>query len=110
MRYFVQFSYNGRAYHGWQNQPNAITVQQVLENSFTTLLRSDIALVGAGRTDAGVHAKKMFAHFEADTIRDTKDLIYKLNAFLPDDIAVQDILEVTSEAHADRRASCRERV
>lgn len=100
MRYFVQFSYNGRAYHGWQNQPNAITVQQVLENSFTTLLRSDIALVGAGRTDAGVHAKKMFAHFEADTIKDAKDLIYKLNAFLPDDIAVQDILEVTSEAHA----------
>ncbi len=100
MRYFVQFSYNGAAYHGWQNQPNAITVQQVLEQSFTTLLKAPIALVGAGRTDTGVHAKEMFAHFEADELTDIDDLVYRLNAFLPQDIAVKSIVEVTQEAHA----------
>jgi len=89
LRYFVQFSYNGAAYHGWQNQPNAITVQQVLEQSFTTLLKAPIALVGAGRTDTGVHAKEMFAHFEADELTDIDDLVYRLNAFLPQDIAVK---------------------
>jgi len=100
LRYFVQFSYNGKAYHGWQNQPNAISVQQVLEQAFSTILRTEIALVGAGRTDAGVHAKQMFAHFEVEKLKDTSDLIYKLNAFLPDDIAVQEIFAVQPEAHA----------
>ncbi len=64
----MQFSYYGQAYHGWQNQPNAITVQQVLEQSFTTLLKRPISLVGAGRTDAGVHAKEMFAHFDSEAL------------------------------------------
>ncbi len=100
MRYFVQFSYNGKAYHGWQNQPNAISVQQVLEESFATLFKKPIALVGAGRTDTGVHAKQMFAHFDCDGIVDTNDMIYRLNALLPDDIAVQKIFEATEEAHA----------
>ena len=100
MRYFVQFSYSGKAYHGWQNQPNAITVQQVLEKAFCTLLRAEISLMGAGRTDAGVHAKQMFAHFEIDNIPTISDLIYKLNAFLPDDIAVQNVFKVRPEAHA----------
>jgi tRNA pseudouridine38-40 synthase len=100
LRYFIQFSYLGKAYHGWQNQPNAITVQQVLEKAFATVLRKEISLMGAGRTDTGVHAKQMFAHFEADEIKDVKDLIYKLNSFLPDDIAVQDIFKVGSQAHA----------
>lgn len=100
MRYFVQFSYNGKAYHGWQNQPNAITVQQVLVKAFSTLLRTDVSLMGAGRTDTGVHAKQMFAHFEMDKNEDVEDLIYKLNSFLPEDIAVQEIFEVLPDAHA----------
>ena len=100
MRYFIQFSYHGKAYHGWQNQPNAITVQQVLEQAFATLLRTKVSLMGAGRTDAGVHAKQMYAHFEGVEIFDTADLVYKLNALLPHDIAVQQIIEVDNEAHA----------
>ena len=100
MRYFVQFSYNGKAYHGWQNQPNAITVQEVLENSFTTIAKAPVALVGAGRTDTGVHAKQMFAHFDSDVLIDINNLTYRLNALLPDDIAVQKIFEVSDEAHA----------
>jgi tRNA pseudouridine38-40 synthase len=100
LQYFVQFSYFGKAYHGWQNQPNAITVQEVLEKSFSTLLRTAVELVGAGRTDTGVHAKMMFAHFEVDGISNNDDLVYRLNALLPDDIAVQKIFEVTPETHA----------
>lgn len=100
MKYFVQFSYNGKAYHGWQNQPNAISVQEVLEKTFTTVLRSKIALVAAGRTDAGVHAKQMYAHFEYEAIDDSQDLIYKLNSLLPDDIAIINIFQVLPEAHA----------
>ena len=100
MKYFVQFSYFGKAYHGWQNQPNAITVQQVLEGAFSTLLRHSVDLMAAGRTDAGVHAKEMFAHFESDEIEDTTDLVYRLNTLLPDSIAVQVILKVSDDAHA----------
>ena len=100
MKYFIKFSYNGKQYHGWQSQPNAITVQQVLEEAFATLLREPISLMGAGRTDAGVHAKEMYAHFEFSRIQNIKDLVYRLNSFLPDDIAVQDIFEVREDAHA----------
>lgn len=100
MRYFIQFSYNGTTYHGWQSQPNAITVQQVLEKAFATLLREKVALMGAGRTDAGVHAKQMFAHFEGVEIENTTDLVYKLNSLLPDTIAVQEIFKVAPNAHA----------
>ncbi len=100
MRYFIRFSYNGKRYHGWQNQPNAITVQQVLEEALARLLRSYVSLMGAGRTDAGVHARMMYAHFEFSIIEDKTDLVYRLNALLPDDIAVQEIFEVTTEAHA----------
>lgn len=107
MRYFIQFSYNGKAYHGWQNQPNAITVQQVLEEALSTLLRKKVTMMGAGRTDAGVHAKAMFAHFETLEISNTTDLIFRLNAFLPDDIAVQKIFEVNADAHARFDATAR---
>ncbi len=100
MRYFIQFSYFGKAYHGWQNQPNAITVQEVLENALTVLLRKKIALVGAGRTDAGVHAKEMYAHFDFEIISDMLDLVYRLNAFLPNDIAVKNIFKMRRDAHA----------
>ncbi|MGB5275272.1 MAG: tRNA pseudouridine(38-40) synthase TruA [Flavobacteriaceae bacterium] len=100
MRYFVQFSYFGEAYHGWQNQPNAITVQSVMEEVFTKLMGQPIALVGAGRTDAGVHARQMYAHFEVDVEIDIEDLVYRSNAFLPQDIAIQAILQVAPDAHA----------
>ncbi len=100
MRYFVRFSYFGKGYHGWQNQPNAITVQQVLEEVFSTLLHGPVSLMGAGRTDAGVHAKQMFAHFDVGEIENIEDLIYRLNSFLPDDIAVQKIFKVAEESHA----------
>ena len=100
MRYFIQFSYFGKAYHGWQNQPNAITVQQVLEKALSTLLRSKIAVMGAGRTDAGVHAKEMYAHLDFKEIEDTTDLVLRLNNFLPADICVKSIFRVAAEAHA----------
>ena len=65
MRYFIELSYNGRAYHGWQNQPNAISVQEVLEDALSTLLKEKIDIVGAGRTDSGVHAKQIYAHINS---------------------------------------------
>ncbi len=100
MRYFIQFSYFGKAYHGWQRQPNAITVQEVLEKALSTLLRQQVEVVGAGRTDAGVHAKEMYCHFDIANIADREELVYRLNAFLPDDIAVQGIYQVKNDAHA----------
>ncbi|RZW42169.1 MAG: tRNA pseudouridine(38-40) synthase TruA, partial [Flavobacteriaceae bacterium] len=94
MRYFIQFSYFGKAYHGWQNQPNAITVQEVMEKAFSTLLRDNISLVGAGRTDAGVHAQDMFAHFDVEDSLDCSDLANRLNSFLQEDIAIAQIKKV----------------
>jgi tRNA pseudouridine38-40 synthase len=99
LRFFIELSYNGKAYHGWQNQPNAISVQEVLEKALSILLKNTIALMGAGRTDAGVHASQMFAHFDFEETIDYKDLVYKLNSFLPKDIAVVDVFEVNSETH-----------
>ncbi len=90
----------GTAYHGWQKQPNAITVQSVMEDAFSKLLGNAINLVGAGRTDAGVHAKTMFAHFDSDGIAEQSELTHRLNAFLPEGIAVEEIFEVSDTAHA----------
>jgi tRNA pseudouridine38-40 synthase len=100
LRYFLEFSYNGKAYHGWQRQPNAISVQEVLETALSTILKEEISLLGAGRTDTGVHASQMFAHFDLNHIVDNSDLVYKLNSFLPTDIAVRGIFEVKPDAHA----------
>lgn len=100
MRYFIELSYYGKVYHGWQNQPNAISVQEVVEKALSTLLGEKIDIVAAGRTDAGVHALQMFVHFDIDLSFNTEDLTFKLNAFLPQDIAVHDIFEVKPEAHA----------
>ncbi len=100
MRYFLELSYNGKAYHGWQNQPNAISVQEVIETGLSTLLREKVVIVGAGRTDAGVHAKQMFAHFDTDQEFEEENLIFKLNSYLQKDIAIHDIFKVTSETHA----------
>lgn len=99
MRYFIQLSYNGKDFHGWQNQPNAITVQEVIEDALSKILRTPIEIVGAGRTDAGVHAKEMIAHFDTNQALND-NLIYKLNAFLPKTIAIQSIKAVKEDAHA----------
>lgn len=100
MRYFIEFSYHGAAYHGWQIQPNAVTVQQVLEEGLSLLTRQKIEVVGAGRTDAGVHAKQLFAHFDVTEPILLDNLIYRLNAYLPADIAVKDLFVVSAESHA----------
>jgi len=100
LRYFLELSYNGKAYHGWQNQPNAISVQEVIEKALSTILKETINIVGAGRTDAGVHASQMYAHFDFEGDFKEEDLTYKLNSFLPKDIAIQTIFKVTDEAHA----------
>jgi tRNA pseudouridine38-40 synthase len=100
LRYFIELAYNGKNYHGWQNQPDAITVQEVLERAMSTILREDIQVMGAGRTDAGVHAKQLFAHFDVVAIDSISDLIFKLNSFLPKDISIQNIIRVKEDAHA----------
>ncbi len=100
MRYFLRFSYYGKAYHGWQRQPNAITVQQVLEDTLSTILRQQISVVGAGRTDTGVHAREMFAHFDTKQINDKTVFLHRVNGFLPADISVKQLLNVHSGAHA----------
>lgn len=100
MRYFIEFSYNGKNYCGWQSQPNAVTVQEVLEKSLSTLLRQKIEVVGAGRTDSGVHARQMFAHFDTEQIFENENLVHKLNAFLPKDIAIHHIFRVLEDTHA----------
>ncbi|WP_100615987.1 tRNA pseudouridine(38-40) synthase TruA [Confluentibacter citreus] len=100
MRYFIELSYNGKAYHGWQNQPKSISVQEVIEDSLSKLLSDTIAIVGAGRTDTGVHSSQMFAHFDTEIAFREDDLVFKLNSFLPKDIAVHTIFKVRDNAHA----------
>ena len=99
MRYFLSLSYFGEAYHGWQRQPNAVSVQEVIEQALSTLLRTPISIVGAGRTDTGVHAREIFAHFDTEE-KLPEDLVHRLNRFLPDDIAVKAINKVPEDAHA----------
>ena len=95
----MELAYFGKAYHGWQKQPGDSTVQEVIEKALSTLLQETIEIVGAGRTDAGVHARQLFAHF--DTELDLPEgLLFRLNAFLPKDIAILNILPVKPEAHA----------
>ena len=110
MRYFLELSYNGKAYFGWQNQPDAISVQEVIEKALSTILKEETNIVGAGRTDTGVHALQMFAHFDTKKILDLSDLKYKLNSFLPKDVVIQDIFKVTENAHARFDALSREYV
>lgn len=99
-RYFIYFSYDGAAYHGWQVQPNAVTVQQVLEEALGKFMRQPVPLVGAGRTDAGVNAACMVAHADFPFEVDCAQLVYKLNRMLPPDIAVSDMRRVRDDAHA----------
>ena len=99
-RYFIYFSYDGAAYHGWQVQPNAVTVQQVLEDALAKLVRQPVPLMGAGRTDAGVNASCMVAHGDFPNELDERQFVYKLNRILPPDIAVSDVRRVKDDAHA----------
>lgn len=100
MRYFIRLSYFGKNYHGWQSQPNAVSVQEELTNALSILLGEPVEIVGAGRTDSGVHAKDMCAHFDYTAPIDTENLVKRLNSFLPKDIAVFSIFKVADEAHA----------
>ena len=106
MRYFIELAYKGKSYHGWQIQPDAITVQEKINNAISTVLREDISIVGAGRTDAGVHASQMFAHFDTDKKLDN-NFAFRLNSILPDDIVIFNTKLVHNEAHARFDASSR---
>jgi tRNA pseudouridine38-40 synthase len=105
-RYFITFSYDGTAYHGWQIQPHSISVQEQLQKALSTLLRQSIEVVGAGRTDTGVHARKMVAHFDFGEL-DCSQLVYKLNKMLPKDIAVYKVEQVSEDMHARFSAKSR---
>jgi len=93
-------SYDGTNYHGWQVQPNGISVQGELQRVLSTLLRQDVSITGAGRTDAGVHARVMAAHFDFEGDIDCQQLAYKMNRMLPQDIVVDRIEEVSIDMHA----------
>ena len=109
MRYFIEISYLGTNYHGWQSQPNAITIQEITENCLSKILNNPVKLVAAGRTDAGVHAKQMYAHFDSDMkINDIKSFEHKVNSFLPKDIVVRKLIFVNDNAHARFDALYRE--
>lgn len=107
MRYFIFLAYDGSAYHGWQVQPNAVTVQQQLNTALTTLLRKPTETVGAGRTDTGVNASEMVAHFDIDTPIDANRLTDKLCRLLPPDISVSAVRPVHADAHARFDATAR---
>ena len=108
LRYFIEIAYNGKNYFGWQRQPEQLSVQQVLEETLSTMLRKEIKLTGAGRTDTGVHSKQLFAHFDFDEIEKKEALIFRINSFLPKDISVKNIFEVEDDAHARFHAVERE--
>ena len=120
MRYFIELSYDGTAYHGWQIQPNGASVQETLQQVLKMLLREDVAVTGAGRTDAGVHAAMMVAHFDIEDPLPTPPvregsarqtacdyLVYRLNGVLPHDIAIHKIYPVADDMHARFSARAR---
>lgn len=101
-RYFIFLSYRGTTYHGWQVQPNSLTVQKIIDNALSTLLVEEITTTGAGRTDTGVHALVFCAHFDSlsHDLDEKKDLVFRLNRFLPEDISVSEIKKVFPDANA----------
>lgn len=107
MRFFIKFAYDGTDYHGWQIQPNANSVEAELENALSTLMRREISVVGAGRTDTGVHARMMVAHFDNEESLDCENLAFKLNRLLPRDIAVYEVRQVADDMHARFSAKSR---
>ena len=99
-RYLLKLTYNGAAYHGWQFQPNAVTIQHVLEQALSMFLKDTISLIGCGRTDTGVHAAVYYAHFDTETVFDETLLVKRLNAFLRKDIFIYDCVKVSADFHA----------
>lgn len=99
LRYFIKLAYNGTHYHGWQVQPNAATVQETMNKAFSVLLNTTITIMGAGRTDTGVHANEMYAHFDFEKPIDSLNLVHKLNSYLPKDIVIYALMQVHDEAH-----------
>lgn len=106
-RFFIELSYDGTNYHGWQLQPNALGVQEVLNKALITILRQPIETLGCGRTDTGVHAKQFFAHFDTVGVKVKDDFIRSMNAILPSDIAIKGIKPVGPAAHARFDATLR---
>ncbi len=107
-RYFIFFGYDGTNYHGWQIQPNANSVQQELQRALSLLLRKEMEVVGAGRTDTGVHARQMAAHFDWEGAElDCQQTVYRLNRILPRDIAVTEVRPVAADLHARFSATSR---
>ena len=110
MRYFIKFSYLGTEFHGSQRQPNGITVQETMEQALKMIFREEVPLTFAGRTDAGVHAREMYAHMDVGDEamrREGERLVFRLNGILPNSIAIHDIVPVTDEAHARFTAKSR---
>ena len=107
MRYFIDISYNGKNYHGWQIQKNAVTVQSTIQDVISKILGKSTNIVGSGRTDTGVHAKSQIAHFDVNKKVDN-DFIYKVNAFLPKDISINSVSQVVDNFHARFGAISRE--
>lgn len=107
MRYFLAFSYKGTHYHGWQRQPNAQSVQEVLESCLLQVLNQEITVNGSSRTDTGVHAKLQFAHFDAEEFN-LENLVYRMNSWLPKDIAISNVYKVSDECHSRFDAISRE--
>ncbi len=106
-RYFLDISYKGTNYHGWQRQPNANSVQAEVENALKTMFQTEIGIMGSGRTDTGVHAKQQVAHFDYKVDLDTPELVFKLNRILPNDIVVNHANNVVDTAHARFDATLR---
>lgn len=100
-RYFIELAFKGTQYHGWQIQPNAITVQQIINNSLSTLLEEDIKTIGAGRTDTGVHARYFVAHFDCNNeLTNNTSFLYQINSIIPADIVINSITKVNDDAHS----------
>jgi len=106
LRYFIELSYNGKNYHGWQIQPDAVSVQEKLNDALSTIFQEKIEVVGAGRTDSGVHASQMFAHFDIEKELE-KEVVFRINSILPNDIAVSQVFLVNNEKHARFDATSR---
>ena len=107
-RYFLELAFDGTPFHGWQVQPNAVTVQELLNKALSTLLRQDVETVGCGRTDTGVHASQFYTHFDLNSeIEDSESKIRGINALLPNEISVKRLISVAPDAHARFDATLR---
>ena len=100
MRYFIEIAYKGTDFHGWQKQPNAVSVQDEIQQALKKVFRKKIEIIGAGRTDSGVHAKQLFAHFDTDKIIDEKSITYRINSIIPQTITINTIFKVPDTVHA----------